>query len=328
MNLPSLLIPAALLGAFAASARAQAPASYTPFGEGCNGGTVANCLSLNDANPTLLVASLPNEYAYPVLNTTNAPIQIVGFEIYTQTNTSLTETVNTGVIHDAGGPAATTHSTPDLVNAASGTITVGAAQGWYSTSVYPPITIQPGAAFWLHVDAYGRVAPPQHTAGGVNGPVANYWRRPNYLNYTWVASGSVVRPIYRIHCLPATPTVPSILATSLPRFGQPFGLQVRGGQPFLPSFVIWAFDRTQWLSLPTPVDLTPFGAPTCFNRTSTDITALLLLDANGQGATGFTVPTDPSFGGFTWYNQAAVLAPGVNVIDLLVSNAGTAVVGN
>jgi len=35
-----------------------------------------------------------------------------------------------------------------------------------------------------------------------------------------------------------------------------------------------------------------------------------------------------SFGGFTFYNQAAVLSSGANQLGLLVANAATAIVGN
>ncbi|MCB9885388.1 MAG: hypothetical protein H6838_07840 [Planctomycetes bacterium] len=324
----SILLPAILLG-LTVPAFAQTVASYTLYGEGCNGAASNNCLSLNDVNPVFTLASLPNEYAYPVINTTGIPIQIVGFEIYTQTNTSQTETVNTGLLYDNSGPTATVHTSPAATNVANGTITVDASPNWYSTSVYPPITIPAGGAFWFHVDAYSKVAPPQHsTTGGVPGPTNNYYRRPSN-NMVWTNSVSVARQIFRIHCKPATPTVPSLAATGAPQLGTNFSLQVSGGTPNLPAFVIYAFDNTQWLTLPTPVDLALFGAPNCFNQTSNDFVSLLLLDAAGQGTTlPLAIPSAPAFNGLTWYNQAAALTPGVNAIDLLVTNAGTAVVGN
>lgn len=305
---------------------AQTPASFTYFGEGCNGGTVSNSLTLNDTNPTMTVASLPNEYAYPVVNTTGQAIQIVGYEIFTTTNTGLTETVKTGLLYDLAGPTATVHSTPAAQNVANGTITVNPVQGWYSTSVYPPITIQPGVAFWFHCDAYAKVAPPQHVTGGATGPVSNYYRRPTN-NMVWTVSVSVARQIFRIHCLPATPTVPSLLASSLPQLGNTFTLNVAGGDPFLPGFVIYAFSRTQWLAWQTPVDLAMFGAPTCFNQTSSDIPSLLLLDQSGQGSLGFAIPASTSYSGFTFHTQAAVITPAANSLGMLVSNAGTAVIG-
>jgi hypothetical protein len=323
-----LLRSALILAACTAAATAQT-ASYTLFGEGCNGAAVTTPLSLNDVNPTLQVASLPNEYAYPVVNTTGTALTIVGFEIFTTTNTTIVETGNTGVIYDLSGPSATAHTRPDPVNCANGKITVAPVAGgaWWSTSVYPPVTIQPGVAFWFHVDAYGRIAPPQHVTGGAAGPVNNWYRRPSN-NMVWTSSVSVARQIFRLHCLPGTPSVPALLNSGLPQFGQTLTLNLSGGQPFLAGFLISAFDRTQWLSFPTPVHLAMFGAPNCYNQTSSDIVSLVLLDGTGSGSSPFTIPNNPGLGGFSWHNQATMIVPGVNSIDMLVSNAGTAVVGN
>lgn len=69
---PSAILLAAL--GLTALATAQTPATYALYGQGCNGAVVTNCLSLNDANPAHQLASLPNEYAYPVVNTTGQAI--------------------------------------------------------------------------------------------------------------------------------------------------------------------------------------------------------------------------------------------------------------
>lgn len=309
----------------AVTASAQT-ATYTLFGEGCNGAPVNNSLTLNDVNPVHLLASLPNEYAYPVVNTTGLPIQVVGFEIYTVVNTGLQQTGKTGVLYDLSGPGATTFTQPAPNNTANGTITVGNTVGWYSTSVYPPMTFQPGEVFWLHADAYSLIAPPQHVVGGAAGPVANWYRRPSN-GMIWTVSVSVARQIFRVHCLPASPAVPTLAATSLPQFGSTLTLQIGGGPALAPGFMIYAVDRTQWLSLPTPVDLAFVGAPGCFMQTSTDLLDLVLLDAFGQGTSLLPIPANPLLAGFTFYNQAAVLNP-VNQLGVLLGNAGTAVVGN
>ncbi|MGE0142226.1 MAG: hypothetical protein AB7I19_10235 [Planctomycetota bacterium] len=104
MHLNRILFRTAALAVLASPAFAQTTATFELFGEGCNGATLSNCLTLNDQNPTLQVSSLPSEYAYPVVNTTGGDIQIVGFEIFTVTNTGNVETVNTGLLWDASGP--------------------------------------------------------------------------------------------------------------------------------------------------------------------------------------------------------------------------------
>lgn len=301
-------------------------ASYTLFGEGCNGAPVGNCLTLNDVNPTHLLASLPNEYAYPVQNTTGVPIQVVGFEIYTVTNTGLQQVGKTGILYDLSGPGATVFTRPAPDNTANGTITVDNTVGWYSTSVYPPMTFQPNEVFWLHADAYSLIAPPQHVTGGAAGPVANWYRRPSN-GMIWTSSVSVARQIFRVHCLPAVPSVPTLTATSLPQFGTTLSLQITGGPALAPGFMIYAIDRTQWQSFPTPVDLGLVGAPGCALQTSSDVLDLVLLDALGQGSSQLAIPASPLLGGFTFYNQSAVLSP-ANQLGVLLGNAGTAVVGN
>ena len=313
--------------ALAVTASAQT-ASYTLFGEGCNGVPAVNCLTLNDVNPSHQLASLPNEYAYPVQNTTGSAIQVVGFEIFTVVNTGLQQTVNTGVLLDVNGPGATTFMQPAPTNSANGTITVGNTTGWYSTSVHPPLTFQPNEVFWLHVDAYSLVAPPQHvTSGGVAGPVPNWYRRPSN-GMVWTSSVSVARQIFRVHCVPASPAVPSLTATGLPQFGTTLTLQLAGGPSFGLGFMVYASDRTQWQTIPTPVDLGLVGAPGCFLQTSSDVLDLVVLDVAGQGSSSIAIPSNPLLGGFTFHNQAAMLTPGVNALGVLLGNAGTAVVGN
>lgn len=247
--------------------------------------------------------------------------------IYTQANSAPTATGNTGILFDNSGSAATVHTTPSPSNAANGTITVTSAPGWYSTQVYPPITIGAGVAFWFHVDAYSQIAPPQHVAGGLAGPTTNFYRRPSN-NMVWTSSVSVARQIFRIHCVPAAPVVPSLLASNPPQLGQNFSLSLAGGQPNLIGFAIWSFDNTQWASMPTPVDLSIFGAPSCFNYTSAEVVNTIVLNGSGAANTlPLAVPSAPAFQGLTWYNQAAMLAPGANSISMLFSNAATAVVG-
>jgi hypothetical protein len=317
----------ASVAAIAAVATAQTTASYELYGTGCNGAVVSSCLSLNDVNPVLQVASLPNEYAYPVVNTTGAPIQIIGFEVFTQSNTGNVETGNTGILFDLAGPGATTHTQPAPTNSANGTITVGGTAGWYATTVYPPITIGAGVAFWFHVDAYSRIAPPQHsTTGGVAGPTRNWYRRPSN-SMVWTSSVSVARQIFRIHCLPASPTVPSLLVDRAPVLGQQITFRIGGGMPNTAGFFMFGFDGSQWGGMPTPVDLQIIGAPNCLMWTSTDLSTTLPLDGSGTASFTLGVPSTPALSGARFYNQGAMIAPGTGSLGIVFSNAGRGVIG-
>lgn len=327
MRIHPFLLPI-LLTALAGGAAAQATAGYSLAGIGCNGSPTSTCLTQNATNPTLTVSSVPNEYAYPVRNTTGAPIQVLGFDIFTVTNgTIASATVNTGLLRDNSGAGATVHTQPAPTTESNGRITVTNTQGWYSTTLYPPVTIAAGEAFWIMADAYSQVAPPQHTTGGVAGPASPWYRRPANGN-VWTVSVSVRNPIFRILCATGSPAVPAMTATGLPRLGQTLTLGLSGGQPNLPGFVVSALSNSSWLGFPTPVDLGLFGAPNCFNYTSTDLSTLILLSAQGTGSLGLAVPNSPALGGVQFFNQGAVLAPGVNALGILTTNAGAGVIGS
>lgn len=320
-HLPTL----ALLAAFAAAAAAQ-NASYTLYGTGCNGAGVSHCIRQNDQNPSHRLASLPNEYAYPVIHGGTQPMQIVGFDMFTRSNSGLPVTGNTAIYLDNAGAGTTVHSIPALTAAATGTITVTGTVGWFTTIVEPPVIVQPGEAFWLGADAFSMIAPPQSN-GGTPSPATIHWRRPTYMANAWNASGSVSLPILRVHCAGGTVDVPALTNSGNPRLGQQFTLQI-GGEPFLPAFLIWAFDDSAWLSLPIPVDLALLGAPGCFVWTSSDAPVFLFLDAQGQASFAATVPNQPVLAGFRFFNQVAATSPLANPVGIAVTNAGTGLIGN
>lgn len=192
----------------------------------------------------------------------------------------------------------------------------------------PPVTVPAGVAFWFHVDAYARVAPPQHTTtGGVNGPTTNWYRRPSN-GMVWTNSVSVARQMFRIHCLPATPTVPVLSVDQPPVQGQSITFTVSGGLPTTVGIFMFGLDGTLWAGLPTPVDLGFIGASGCSMWTSAELILSLALDAAGTGATTFAVPSSPSLTGAAIFNQGGVLAPGTNALGLIFSNAGTGIIGS
>jgi hypothetical protein len=122
--------------------------------------------------------------------------------------------------------------------------------------------------------------------------------------------------------------LPPLAANGLPQLGTTLSLQLGGAPAFGLGFTVFATDRTQWLTFPTPVELSFVGAPGCFMQTSTDILDLVVFDGAGQGSSSLAIPSNPLLVGFTFHNQAAVLSPGVNALGVLLGNAGTAVVGN
>lgn len=300
-------------------------ASYTLFGEGCNGSPVTNAVTQNDQNMTLTVRSLPNEYAYAARNTTAQPIQIVGFEIYSVSNTAQNETGNTWILLDNSGPGATTFTTPASTPSAFGSITVTPTQGWYSTPISPPITIAPNEVFWVGAESYSRLAPPDN-ANGTAGPASSYYRRPSN-GMVWTPSVTVAHPAFRVHCVSATPPAPALNPVSPPVLGQTLSLQIGNGTPSLPAFLMFGISDQSWATLPLPLDLAVFGAPNCWLFTSADTMLLVMLDGSGSHTFAAPLPNNAGLMGFTFFNQVAALVPGANALSMLTSNAGRGVIG-
>lgn len=312
----SSLLP---LSSFAAAQSA----SYTLYGYGCNGAGVNWCISQNAQNPSLFLASLPNEYAYAVTNTSGVPMQIVGFDAFTVTNTGAVQTVNSALYHDNSGPGALSHTVPSATAIATGRMTVTNVTGWFTTIVSPPLVVAPGECFWIGLDAYSFIAPPQH-ANRTPGPIPAQWRRPGL---AWAATGLVYDPILRVHCAGGQVPVATLTNTGNPLLGTSMQIDLSGGQPFLPAFFFWGFTDTNWVGLPIPVDLAIFGAPGCNVWTSSETPNFLLLDPNGRATQTIAVPATATLSGFTFFNQVAMTEPAANPMGLKVSNAGRGVLG-
>jgi hypothetical protein len=75
-----------------------------------------------------------------------------------------------------------------------------------------------------------------------------------------------------------------------------------------------------------PVDLTPFGAPGCAARVSVDL-AFPLSNNAGAATWSFPIPAWSSLVGSHFYQQALVLDPGANLLQLTTSNAGDGTIG-
>lgn len=315
------------IAALSTAAVAQSTATYTQFGQGCNGSRESTCITQNDNMPMLVGNPLPNEYAHAVLNSTGNTITVIGFSLYTSANptaTTIPATVQTGIYRDSSGAGATSHTTPDLVAVGNGTITVDANPGWYRTTIYPAIIVAPGEAFWIAADTNDAL-PPDNSAGAP-GPALSHWRRPPFGGGSWSPTGLVNNPVFRIHCMGDT-EVPLLSSASTPQLGMPFQVDLQTAPTAVGAFFVLAFDNTMWLGMPTPVDLTFFNMPGCFAYSSND-NAFLSGVNNGQSSYTLNIPMSTNFTGFQFWNQWAVIDPTAgNPAGLIVSNAGEGTIG-
>jgi len=311
----------------AASLSAQTPASYAEFGVGCNGDPALTPFALNAAAPSLTVGSLPNEYAYPVINTNAAPVQVLGFEVFTRANNALATAVtgNAGIFRDNSGAGALVHTIPANTGVAHGTIEVTGTARWYSVAVTPPVVVQPGEAFWVQLDAYSVIAPPQNATGGTAAPASIYYRRPSN-GMVWTLSVSVARPIVQVRAATLSNNVSTLTHATLPVQGQTPTVNLFGPANY-PAVMVLAFSDQTWLGLPLPMDLGFVGAPNCTTFTSVDQFDVLFLDGAGVGTWSALVPTDAAFTGLHFFNQGGVLGAS-NQLGVYMTNAGRGIVGS
>jgi hypothetical protein len=129
---------------------------------------------------------------------------------------------------------------------------------------------------------------------------------------------------------PGPAGIPSLAAApnSTPRTGNPFTVVLANlpSSPFNRPFLFTGTNRTTWGSMPLPVDLGLLGMPGCTAWIAPEFTAVL-ANSSGTASCTLAVPQATQLVGAVFHAQGAVLVPGFNGAGLVVSNAGTAVIG-
>ncbi|MEZ5966956.1 MAG: kelch repeat-containing protein [Planctomycetota bacterium] len=88
----------------------------------------------------------------------------------------------------------------------------------------------------------------------------------------------------------------------------------------------WAASNSSWNGIPLPFDLGLVGAPGCSLRVGLDV-VLPMQVASGSATQAFLVPASSALLGRTLFQQAIVLAPGVNAAGVVLSSARAALIG-
>jgi hypothetical protein len=115
---------------------------------------------------------------------------------------------------------------------------------------------------------------------------------------------------------------PTVGFTGSPQVGNTISFDLANGVPG--GIALFLAGTTN--AAPFPIDLAPFGAPSCFAYTDLASTAVLLLDAGGAGSTPIPIPA--SLVGFRFYGQYAVLDPAANAFGFTTSNYLHVLTGN
>jgi hypothetical protein len=118
------------------------------------------------------------------------------------------------------------------------------------------------------------------------------------------------------------------MSGALPRVGALFTVAV-SRLPVLGTVLplgMLGFSRTQWLQVPLPLDLSPFGWPGCDLLVSLDVIVPLASNAD-LASWQLGIPADLAFVGQSFYQQGLIIVVSGTSTNVLMSNGGEATVG-
>jgi leucyl aminopeptidase len=290
------------------------PGSFQVFGQGCagTGTTPTVCASNNPNGGALTNAVRNNEYAYRVPG--SGTLQVEAFEVYSASATGAPVTVGAYLYADANGlPAATP--------LASTTVTIGGAPGFYRADLSVPVTVS--GDFHIAVDHSAQTTYLATLNGG--SPGSGSYRRPP-LTGSWLASGIVNAPSFRIRCVGGgVPSVPEIGHDGVALIGRGFDITIeRAAANAVTALVLGLSDQVfAGGSLPLPLP----GAPGCSLLVSTDRFDQVVASPGGSGRIALPIPNDASLIGLDVFHQWIVVDPAANAFGLAVSAGARSRIG-
>ena len=282
-------------------------ANYDLFGSGCEGsvGTPGGATQdLNAAGGNL--SGSTNQFEYTYRANSSGLVEVVGFEIFTQSNNgSITRPAH---IYAASG------SGPSNTPLASTTITVGATPGFYAATLATPVLVD-GDFYIGYENSPGGVI--SNLTAGASG--VGFYRTAVTGNFQ--QSGIVSRPSYKVTWNPVTTyETPAMGVSGSPQLGASYSPTVSGALDS--SFAILVSGLTSGAPVALP------GAPNCNLLCSTEATDLVITTASGTAQSSISVPNSVSLEGLNVYHQWAIWDPAANNLGLVMSGGGIATVGN
>lgn len=295
------------------------PGAWTVFGTGCPGSGVQSgvCGSLNSAGGTLTTGTFLNEYAYGA--TAAAAGTLVGFELFTRSNTGNPETVEVRV-YRAATPGGTV---PSQTAVATGSITVGTTLAFYPATLTTSVPFAAGENLWIAQRESTRILRATITAGTAQSLPTVF--RATSGGTTWSTSGAQF-PAWRWTCPGGPGARPVVTASGLPQIGTNFPINLRQAAANAPALLSLGASNTSWLSLALPFDLTPVGGTNCFVYASVDVTLPVTTNGSGEAAWPLALPAAVNLVGSRIYSQALVF-DSANVLGIVTSSAGTMLIG-
>lgn len=122
-----------------------------------------------------------------------------------------------------------------------------------------------------------------------------------------------------------TAGISNLAVTAVPRLGQAMSVDVNN-LPVNIAIMLTGLSKTMSGFGPLPLNLAPFGAPTCAANASADASAFL-VGTIGTATFNFFIPNRPALQGVVFYNQALSLDPTFNSLGAVTSDAIGSAIG-
>ena len=283
--------------------------AFDNFGQGCPGSVTIPCPQLNPNGGTLEGDTRDNEYCYEAF--TVDPISVSSVEFFTQT-TGGTLTRPVQIYPDAnGGPASTPIATTSIV--------IGPTAQFYTATFSSPVPVS--GTFYVGLDSSSNNVVLCSLTNGTSGD--GYWRDIPSGATSWILSGLIDNPSFRVNCTPGTSLIPILGNNGLPNLGSTYTVTLEDAVPGAFSVFVSGLSNTSFNGLPLPFGIP--GAPGCDLLVSPDVTQLFTTNANGEASAPFSVPPSTANIGLFVYHQWVVSDP-INAVGLVVSEAGRATI--
>ncbi len=295
----------------------KAPGKFSTFAAGCQGtGQMsAACVSLNATGGTLANSQAPNEYAY--LATAVTPLSVTGFSLYSESSTGSAVTVATAIYGDSGG-------SPSATPLATGTVTIGATPGFYTTTLNASI---PAGPFYIAVDHTATTTYLSTLSSGT--PGIGYWRRSAQGSGSWAQSGIINSPSYKVLCAGggSSNAVPMISESGKAMVNETFSVDLTQAKPSAVATLFTGFSKTSWQGGSLPLSLAPFGAAGCSLLVDPVAAQNKTASSNGEASISFQVPNQLSLVGVKLYHQWWVIDAAANNLGVAVTSGGETTLG-
>jgi hypothetical protein len=292
------------------------PGAYSLFGQGCPGSrpSPAECMSDNKTLPLRgSTGSVGVTYALELVAAT--PLAVLGFQIKQASRTAGNVVVNT-LLYDANAAGQ-----PNNV-LATGTMTVGSAEAFYSTTLNQQVNLAQGQKFFI---AFVN-SNPSITVGSMDpGTIVPYWRN-NGTNGAWVQLQTRAWG-YIIKCVSSGGAVPGLSNTGVPELTGSFDLNLSLAAANAPAVLLLGQSNSTWGAVSLPFSLAGLGAPGCSLLASGELMVVMIANTAGSASTKLSVPNDASLENAGFYNQVLVFDAQANALGLAVTRGGVARIG-